>query len=86
MRRKDKATEKQLEWEERTVPSFSRRRPGQRNKNRKKGQGANKPNSSNSGRNSRQLQFKAVPKRAGKRSSYGNRQPRGRANRNSRRK
>lgn len=87
MRRKDKATEKQLEWEERrAVPNFSKRRHGQRNKKKKKGQSANKPNSSR--QNSRRLQpkVKVGPKRTGKRSSYGNRQPRGRANRNSRRK
>ena len=87
MRRKDRATEKQLEWEERrAVPSFSKRRHGRRNKTKKKGQSANKPSSS--GQNSRRLQSKVKvgPKRTGKRSSHSNRQPRGRANRNSRRK
>ena len=87
MRRKDRATEKQLEWEERrAVSSFSKRRHGHRNKNRKKGQSAKKLGSSS--QTSRRLQSKVHvgPKRTGKRSSYGNRQPRGRGNRNSRRK
>ena len=91
MRRRDRASEKQLEWEERrAVPkSFSRRgRPTHRNRNKRKGQSANRPNSS-SGRNSQrrpQSKVQAGAKRTGKRSGHGSRQPRGRANRTSRKK
>ena len=92
MRRRDRASEKQLEWEERrAVPkSFGRRgRPTHRNKNKRKGQSASRPNSNSSGRNSQrrpQSKVQAGAKRTGKRSGHGNRQPRGRAKRTSRRK
>ena len=87
VRRKDKASEKQLQWEERRA--VTSRRPAKQNRKKKGHQSENK--SSSGGKNSRRLQSKTGVKRTGKRRNFSNRQERGRAksgraNRNARRK